>query len=45
MAAHVKNVIIKDGKFKKVHRLSASKRKGVHAKAARTEKAWKAKSK
>lgn len=45
MTTRVTNVRIKDGKIQRVHKLSASKRKGVHAKASRLQKAWKAKSK
>jgi len=41
----VTGIRIKDGKIQRVHKISAPARKGAHAKAARKEKAWKAKSK
>ncbi len=39
----VKNVVIKDGKLKRIHKLPAGQRKNKFAKAAKQEKAWKGK--
>lgn len=45
IGTRVTGVRVKDGKLVRVHRLDASKRKQVHAKAKRDADKWKGKSK